>query len=184
MSREDSFASAANLPGGYIILDKSTGMSSASALNKVKYIIYPNKIGHSGTLDPAATGLLIVLLNGATRLASIAGDGFKIYQGDIKLGVRTSSDDLDGEILNTSEVHVSQEDINRVRESFLGEISQVPPRVSAVKIGGQRAYNLERKGHEFEIKPRVVTIRSLTLTLLSADTVQYEVECSPGTYVR
>lgn len=169
---------------GILLIDKPAGITSAGVVGRVKWLLKADKVGHAGTLDPDATGLLIILVNGATKVASYAADGVKRYSGVIRLGVTTSTDDLAGEILSESGAISDFDIVAAAAQSFVGTIEQVPPRVSAVKIGGRRAHDRARSGEEFEIKPRSVQIHTFELAPISRDRLSYRVECSPGTYVR
>lgn len=169
---------------GILLIDKPAGITSAGVVGRVKWLLKAEKVGHAGTLDPDATGLLIILVNGATKVASYAADGVKRYSGVIRLGVTTSTDDLAGETISESELIPEFTEVAAAARAFLGAIEQTPPRVSAVKIGGRRAHDRARRGEEFEIKPRSVQIDTFELAPISRDQIRYHVECSPGTYVR
>jgi tRNA pseudouridine55 synthase len=172
------------MDSGIILVDKPSGMSSAAVVARVKRALKAERVGHAGTLDPDATGLLVILVNGATRVASFAADGMKRYTGRIRLGVRTTTDDLTGEVISTSEAQPPEGEISRAARAFVGPIQQVPPRVSAIKVQGRRAYDLTRKGHSFDLAAREVTVYRFDLKIESPDTLSYVIECSPGTYVR
>jgi len=169
---------------GILLIDKPAGMTSAGLVAKVKRTLQASRVGHAGTLDPDATGLLVILINGATKVASYAADGNKVYSGTIQLGVQTSTDDLSGEVLKRSDDIPCFADIEREAERLVGIIEQVPPKVSAVKIGGKRAHKLSRQGADFEIEPRTVSIKQFLVLQESPTIIRYRVECSPGTYVR
>ena len=169
---------------GIILIDKPARMSSAGVVARVKRILGAERVGHAGTLDPDATGLLVVLVNGATRVASYAADGIKRYTGRIRLGVTTTTDDLGGDILEQSAVIPSFEEVLQASKPLTGTYQQLPPKVSAKKVGGKRAYDMTRRGVEFELTTREVTVSLFGLSQVSPDTVEYEIECSPGTYVR
>jgi tRNA pseudouridine55 synthase len=170
---------------GIVLIDKPAGISSAGVVARVKRALSADRVGHAGTLDPDATGLLIILVNGATRVASYAADGFKVYSGEIQLGVATSTDDLSGEVLSVAEVIHGFGCVSAAASCFLGKIMQLPPKVSAKKLDGKRAYKLHRSGQEFELEPREVEVRRFELTQTDDPaTVGYLVEVSPGTYVR
>jgi tRNA pseudouridine55 synthase len=171
---------------GIILIDKPAGMSSAGVVARVKRVLKADRVGHAGTLDPDATGLLIILINGATRVASYAADGFKVYSGEIQLGVTTSTDDLAGEVLSQAKVESSWDEIESKAQNFTGTIDQVPPKVSAKKLGGKRAYRLHLEGQDFELAARTVDVRRFEVKP-KAEGVErfwYCVEVSPGTYVR
>ncbi len=170
---------------GIVLIDKPARISSAGVVARVKRALAADRVGHAGTLDPDATGLLIVLINGATRVASYAADGFKVYSGEIQLGVSTTTDDLSGEVLAKEVVTQDFEAIVAASILLCGEILQVPPKVSAKKIDGKRAYKLHRSGQEFELTPRQVEVRSFKLSQTDDPArIGYTVEVSPGTYVR
>lgn len=174
-----------NRPSGIILIDKPKGISSAGVVARVKRALKADRVGHAGTLDPDATGLLIVLLNGATRVASYAALGFKRYSGELMLGITTTSDDLTGEVLTSSEDIPSFDEIEAAALKLQGEIMQLPPKVSAKKLNGRRAYKLYRSGEDFELAPRRVEVREFKLTPTSdRATIAYLTEVSPGTYVR
>jgi tRNA pseudouridine55 synthase len=170
---------------GILLIDKPAGMSSAGVVARVKRGLGATRVGHAGTLDPDATGLLIIVLQGATRVASYASDGFKVYSGVIQLGVTTTTDDLSGEILSRGEPCQEWGDIERAVSALRGQISQVPPQVSAKKLDGKRAYKLHRQGHTFELEARSVEVRRFEVAKgETPGAIQYCVEVSPGTYVR
>jgi tRNA pseudouridine(55) synthase len=174
-----------NQRSGILLLDKPKGVSSAGVVARVKRILRADRVGHAGTLDPDATGLLIVLLNGATRAASHAALGIKRYSGEIVLGITTTSDDLSGEILSRSDDIPSFDRIEAAALELQGEIMQLPPKISAKKLNGRRAYKLFRGGEDFELTPRQVEVREFKLTPTpDASTVAYLTSVSPGTYVR
>ena len=169
---------------GILLIDKPAGITSAGVVGRVKRVLGAERVGHAGTLDPDATGLLVVLVNGATRVASYAADGAKRYSGAMRLGVTTSTDDLAGEVLETCDTIPSFEKVVEVSKRFMGAIKQVPPRVSSVKIQGQRAHKLTREGQTFELEAREVTVSRFDIVRISESSFGYVVECSPGTYVR
>lgn len=170
---------------GVLLIDKPAGITSAGVVARVKRMLHADRVGHAGTLDPDATGLLVVLLNGATRAASYAADGWKVYSGMMRLGVTTSTDDMSGEILRRCAEVPLFEVVQEAVERFTGLIEQVPPRVSAIKVNGKRAHKLHRRGAEFELAARKVEVRRFEV-LRSGDpeVISYTVECSPGTYIR
>lgn len=169
---------------GIFLIDKPAGVTSAGVVGRVKRILKAEKVGHAGTLDPDATGLLIILVNGATKVASFAADGMKRYSGVMQLGVTTSTDDLAGEVLSVNAAVPSFSIIQEQSKQFVGSISQVPPRVSAIKVGGKRAHKLVRQGEDFELKARSVDVYRFDISPLDGGKVSYVIECSPGTYVR
>lgn len=169
---------------GVVLIDKVANMSSAAVVARVKRHLKADKVGHAGTLDPDATGLLICLVNGATRVASYALDGMKIYSGTMRLGVRTTTDDMMGDVIEESTAIPSFEAVSRAVRHFVGTIEQVPPKVSAIKVGGRRAYQLERAGHDVQLKARQVIVEQFDVTEISDRTIGYRIVCTPGTYVR
>ena len=170
---------------GVVLLDKPLDMSSNHALQKVKRLFNAQKAGHTGSLDPLATGMLPICLGEATKISAFLLDADKTYEFTCKLGQRTSTADAEGEVIESCEYqHVTRELIDTVLPSFIGDIEQVPPMYSALKKDGQRLYELARRGEEVERKPRPVTIHELTLVDFNADEIQLRVHCSKGTYVR
>jgi tRNA pseudouridine55 synthase len=169
---------------GILLIDKPVGITSSQCVARVRRTFRGIKVGHAGTLDPDATGVLVILLGRATRLSDVFLASDKEYTGTIKLGCVTTTDDLGGNILQTSEVSVTHQQIEDVRMKFLGEQSQIPPQVSAVKVDGKRAYKRSLRGEQFSISPRTIQIYDLSLKLLDHGEVEYHVHCSKGTYVR
>jgi tRNA pseudouridine55 synthase len=173
-----------NTNDGLLLIDKPQGMTSHDVVARVRRIIGIRAIGHAGTLDPFATGLLILCVGNATRLSEYLLGEIKSYSGRMKLGERTNTDDLDGEVIERREVHATPEDIERARAAFTGDISQVPPQYSAIQIGGKRAYKLARSGETVELQARPVQILELTLAFAGESTVDLRMKCTAGTYVR
>ena len=175
---------------GAFLVDKDPGITSAGVVRRLKRASGVKRIGHAGTLDPMASGLLVVLCGKATRLQSLIMDGEKVYQGLIRLGIATSTDDVEGEVVERDEQRSylcdgsEEELLRRITAEFSGELQQVPPVVSAVKVDGQRSYRLARQGKAAELAPRRVFIESLELSFREADLLEYRVRCSKGTYVR
>lgn len=170
---------------GIVLLDKPVGITSNSALQKVKRLFDANKAGHTGSLDPLASGLLPLCLGEATKLSSFLLDADKIYEGVCQLGVKTSTADAEGEVIATRPVPaLDEQQIIEVLQQFTGDIEQIPPMHSAIKRQGQPLYKLAHQGIEVEREPRRVTIYRLTLTRLETDTFAFEVHCSKGTYIR
>ncbi len=167
-----------------ILLDKPMGISSAQAIAQVKRRLKIAKIGHAGTLDPMASGLLVCLLNAATRLAQFAEAGRKRYRGTIRLGLTTSSDDVTGEVLSTSDALPEFLSVEALAQTFVGELDQVPPQVSAVKVDGQRSYARVRAGETVALNARRVQLYSLHLAPISSNQIEFVMESSPGFYVR
>ena len=179
-----------SIVSGVLLIDKPQGMSSQQVVSKVKYLLKSDvhdskKAGHTGTLDPMATGLLPICLGEATKFSHYQLDAVKSYQAIIKLGEQTDTGDAEGEIITTIPVpHVTQAMLQSVTEQFLGEIMQVPPMYSALKKDGKKLYELAREGIEVERAARPLTIYQLSLTPLSDQQLQLTVTCSKGTYVR
>lgn len=169
---------------GIILLDKEGGISSAGALNKLKRLLKPRKIGHAGTLDPAATGLLVCLLGKTTKLADYVQEGRKIYSGTILFGVQTDTDDATGNIIAQTEELPPFSDVLAVARTMVGESYQLPPSVSALKINGKRAYDLVRQGVVPELAARRIEITSFELTFKDERRCEFIVHCSKGTYIR
>ena len=177
-------AKIVNQINGWIIIDKPYEMGSTTVVNRLKRLLHPSKIGHAGTLDPLATGVLPIALGQATKTIPYVMDGKKVYQFEVTWGKETSTDDLEGEVLFQSDILPSREEVEAILPFFMGEISQVPPLYSAIKINGERAYDLARKGVDVELKPRLVTVEELKILSHSGDKTLFEVVCSKGTYVR
>ena len=173
-------------PNGVLVIDKPAGMTSHDVVARVRKIFQTKKVGHAGTLDPDATGLLILGLGNATRLLSFAQDGPKRYVTTGSFGSTTTTQDASGDVIETKPVNIDRAAVEKATASFVGDIEQIPPMVSAVKVGGERLYKKARRGEEVERKPRPVTIHALELTSFSPDPPEatFDVTCSPGTYIR
>jgi tRNA pseudouridine55 synthase len=169
---------------GLLLLDKPAGYSSNHALQKVKRLFRAEKAGHTGTLDPFATGLLPICLGEATKFSSYGLEGDKRYLATLKLGITTATGDIEGEILSRKEVTISQAEIDDALAKFRGPISQIPPIYSALKVAGKPMYDYARKGLDVERKPRQVEIKELKYVDFSADELVIDVTCSKGTYIR
>ncbi len=170
---------------GIIVLDKPAGLSSFTATDKVRQLTGSKKAGHTGTLDPFATGVLVVCLNQATRLVPYLQEGEKEYIADICLGQVRDTDDLTGQIVATHPLkNFSIEEINLVLKQFEGKIQQIPPMYSALKVNGQRLYKIARQGGKLERHPRQVTIHAVDFLSLDLPDVKIRVICSKGTYIR
>jgi tRNA pseudouridine55 synthase len=172
------------LSSGILLIDKPAGISSAGVLRHLQKRLGIDKIGHAGTLDPMATGLLVVLIENATRCAQFAEDGAKEYAAMFLWGKETSTDDIEGEVLQESGSRPTIEAIREALKNFIGTIDQVPPKISSIKIDGERAYKKARRGDVFEIPARKVTIESIKEVGHTEDTFECVVECGPGTYIR
>jgi tRNA pseudouridine55 synthase len=169
---------------GVLLLDKPLGYSSNQALQKVKLLYQAAKAGHTGTLDPLATGLLPLCFGEATKFAHYLTDADKTYIATLKLGVTTSTGDAEGEVLASHPVNISLEQFKVACLKFVGEISQVPPMYSALKHEGKALYEYAREGVEIERKPRLVTIHSITNNSFVQDVAVITVTCTKGTYIR
>ncbi len=169
---------------GVLLLDKPLGFSSNQALQKVKWLFQAAKAGHTGTLDPLATGLLPICLGEATKFAQYVTDADKTYLATIQLGVTTTTGDAEGEILTTAAVNVSQVEFESVCKQFLGEISQMPPMYSALKHEGKALYEYARAGINIERKARLITIKSIIVNVFDNEIAEIKVSCSKGTYIR
>lgn len=169
---------------GWLILDKPVDFGSTEAVGKIKWLFNAQKAGHAGTLDPLASGMLPIALGDATKTVPYVMDGRKIYEFTVSWGEERSSDDLEGEVTNTSDKRPTEEEIRALLPNYTGVISQVPPQFSAIKIAGERAYDLAREGEVVEIPSREVEIHRLTLLKAETNRAFFEVECGKGTYVR
>lgn len=171
---------------GWLVIDKPYGMGSTQVVSKLKWLLKPKKIGHAGTLDPLATGVLPIALGKATKTIPFVMDGMKAYHFTVQWGRETSTDDVEGEVIATSDKRPTLKEIEAALPSFLGDIAQVPPQYSALKIDGKRAYDLARAGVVVEMKPRMVHIEALHVLNLDEQEgwVTFEVICGKGTYVR
>lgn len=169
---------------GWLILDKPIGLSSAHAVSRVKKWLKVAKLGHAGTLDPLASGVLPLALGEATKLVSYAMDGIKTYQFSITFGEARDTDDAEG-VITATHTHIPTiSDIHAILPQFTGKISQTPPRYSALNVGGKRAYALARAGKSVELQPRIVNISNIILLKQEGATATLEVTCGKGTYVR
>lgn len=170
---------------GWLVVDKPAGPTSTTVVNKVRWALNANKAGHAGTLDPDATGVLAIALGEATKTVPYITDALKAYEFTVRLGISTNTDDAEGEVLETSDLRPDDAAIKAALASFIGDIQQVPPQFSAVKIDGQRAYKLAREGESMELAARPLWVESLLLTdRLDADHVTLEMVCGKGGYVR
>ena len=170
---------------GIIIIDKPQDWTSMDVCAKLRGIFHERRIGHAGTLDPMATGVLPVFVGRATRAVEFASESEKEYVAGLRLGVETNTQDTTGTVLAERPVSVSQAELEQVLGQFRGEIRQIPPMYSAIKVGGKKLYELARKGQEVERQPRAVTIHSLTLEEQTGPAdYTLRVRCSKGTYVR
>ena len=173
------------MPNGIIIIDKPAGWTSMDICAKLRGILHEKRVGHAGTLDPMATGVLPVFVGQATKAVSFAENGRKVYEAVLLLGRVTDTQDTSGETLEERAVTVTADDVAAALPRFLGEIEQIPPMYSAIKINGQKLYDLARQGREVARKPRRITIYDLALTEdMGGGRYALRVECSKGTYIR
>jgi len=174
-----------NKVDGWVVLDKPLGMGSTQAVGKVRWLFAAEKAGHGGTLDPLATGVLPIALGEATKTVPFIMDGRKEYRFTLRFGEARSTDDGEGEVTATSDLRPTDEAIRAALGQFTGEIEQMPPAFSALKIGGKRAYDLARAGETVELKARMVRIDRLELLARpDADHADFVVGCGKGTYIR
>ena len=170
---------------GWIVLDKPVGMTSAHAVGAVKHLFQAKRAGHAGTLDPLASGVLPIALGEATKTVSFVMEGRKTYCFTVRWGEERDTDDAEGRVTASRTERPSTDELRALLPRFVGQIAQVPPRFSALKIGGERAYDLAREGEAVEIAPRSVEIHRLELIeALDPDHTKFIAECGKGTYVR
>ena len=169
---------------GIVIVDKPEGWTSQDVTARLRRVFNTRRIGHGGTLDPMATGVLPVFVGRATRGVEFFEHAEKIYEATLRLGLSTDTEDITGEVVETKEVSVTKEDFLAVLPQFRGNIQQIPPMYSALKVNGQKLYDLARKGKEVERQPREITIFELECLNFSGDTARLWVRCSKGTYIR
>ncbi|MCK0141562.1 tRNA pseudouridine(55) synthase TruB [Aliiroseovarius sp. F20344] len=170
---------------GWLVVDKPAGISSNAVVNKVRWAMDAKKAGHAGTLDPEATGVLAVALGEATKTVPYITDALKAYEFTVRLGKATNTDDAEGEVILESDARPSDEEIQAALAQFTGDIMQVPPKFSAVKIDGERAYKLARDGEDVEIAARPLWVEELVMVSRpDADHVTLEMTCGKGGYVR
>ncbi len=169
---------------GWVVLDKPVGMTSTHAVAVVKRAFAAKKAGHAGTLDPLASGLLPIALGEATKTVPFVMDGRKAYQFTVTWGSQTDTDDTEGKVIATSEARPQEAAILALLPRFTGTISQVPPKFSAIKIAGERAYDLARDGEDVQLEARPVEIDALRIVSHDDATTTFEAECGKGTYVR
>ncbi|MFU1478288.1 tRNA pseudouridine(55) synthase TruB [Roseovarius sp. C7] len=170
---------------GWLVVDKPAGITSTAVVNKVRWALSASKAGHAGTLDPEATGVLAVALGEATKTVPYITDALKAYRFVVRLGQATNTDDAEGEIIAESDTRPEDAAIKEALLPFVGDIMQVPPKFSAVKIDGQRAYKLARDGEDVELAARPLWVEELTLVdRPDADHVELEMICGKGGYVR
>jgi tRNA pseudouridine55 synthase len=170
---------------GWLVVDKPAGVTSTAVVGKVRWAFDAKKAGHAGTLDPEATGVLAVALGEATKTVPYVTDALKCYRFAVRLGAATKTDDAEGAVIATSSLRPSDDEIRAALAAFRGDIMQVPPQFSAVKVEGERAYALARAGEEMELAARELWVESLEMVARpDADTVELETVCGKGGYVR
>ena len=173
------------MPNGILIIDKPSGWTSMDVCAKIRGILHEKRVGHGGTLDPMATGVLPVFVGQATRAVEFAENSRKEYVAGLRLGQVTNTQDVTGETLETHPVTATRRDVEQALARFLGDIQQIPPMYSAIKINGQKLYDLARKGQEVARKPRSITIYELELLEQVSETdYTFRCVCSKGTYIR
>ncbi|MBP7092275.1 MAG: tRNA pseudouridine(55) synthase TruB, partial [Anaerolineaceae bacterium] len=173
-----------NAISGVLVVDKPVGMTSHDVVQIIRKGSTIKRAGHTGTLDPRASGVLVVLLGPAVRLSEYVSASDKRYQAVIMLGTTTDTYDADGRTTSSAPVNISEEEFNNELQKFVGQIEQVPPPYSAVKVHGQKAYDIARRGEEVELAPRIIHVYSLELLEWAPPEVVIDVYCSSGTYVR
>ena len=174
-----------NAIAGVLVIDKPVGMTSHDVVQAVRNGTGIRRAGHTGTLDPRASGVLVVLVGPSVRLSEYVSASDKRYQAIIRLGSSTDTYDSEGEFTKTDQpVDVTPEEFEKVLQSFVGEIEQTPPQYSAVKVGGRKAYEMARKGEEVELEPRIIQVHHLEVLEWALPEVVVDVHCSSGTYVR
>ena len=173
-----------NTTSGVLVIDKPIGLTSHQVVQVIRRGTNIKRAGHTGTLDPRASGVLVVLIGPAVRLSEYISAEDKRYQATIKLGEKTDTYDGDGVITGTSEINVTREQFEESLSQFVGEIEQVPPPYSAVKVKGRHAYDMARNGEEVQLEPRIIQVHSLELVEWNPPEVVVDVHCSSGTYVR
>ncbi|RMG76461.1 MAG: tRNA pseudouridine(55) synthase TruB [Chloroflexi bacterium] len=172
-------------PFGFLTIDKPAGMTSHAVVSTIRRHLKVKKVGHAGTLDPMATGVLVICLGHATRLSEYAMTSTKRYVARVRLGIVTDTYDAEGQVVSEVDAsHICREDVERVLPNFTGELQQIPPIYSAIKKGGRKLYDLARAGETVELEPRAVTIHQLTLIEWDAPEFVLDVVCSAGTYIR
>lgn len=169
---------------GFLLIDKDMDWTSSDVVSKLRGILHEKRIGHAGTLDPNATGLLIVMVGKCTKASDYIMHHDKEYIATLRLGLTTDTQDIWGTVLSESEVKVTREDVEQVIKSFVGDIMQIPPMYSAIKIKGQKLYEIARKGREVEREPRKIKVFSVDIISNTDDEYVLDIRCSSGTYVR
>jgi len=169
---------------GLLLLDKPQGLTSHDVVSRVRRALGIGRVGHSGTLDPMATGLMLVGCGWVTRLLRFSDQVPKTYEAEVTLGIETATWDAEGEVVETRAVAATRDDVAAALQSFVGPIDQVPPMYSAVKVGGEKLYEKARRGEDIDRAPRRVEIHAIELHSVDAAVVGFRIDCSAGTYVR
>ena len=169
---------------GIVIIDKPQGWTSQDVVSKLRGVLHTKRIGHGGTLDPMATGVLPVFVGRGTRAVEFFEHAEKCYETVLRFGITTDTEDITGSVLEEKQVSITRQQLEKALENFRGDIQQIPPMYSALKINGQKLCDLARKGKEVERKPRTITILGLELLDFTGDTATLRVACSKGTYIR
>ncbi len=169
---------------GWVIFDKPEGMGSTEAVSKLRWLFNAEKAGHAGTLDPLASGMLPIALGEATKTVPYVVDGGKTYRFTVSWGTETTTDDLEGTVTKTSDQRPSRAAIEALLPKYTGDISQVPPQFSAIKVNGERAYDLARSGQDVKLEARLVVIEDIRIADHNGETSTFDVDCGKGTYVR
>ncbi|MBX7160891.1 MAG: tRNA pseudouridine(55) synthase TruB, partial [Acidimicrobiia bacterium] len=167
-----------------VLVDKPHGLTSHDVVSRARRALDIRRVGHSGTLDPMATGLLVLGVGWAARLLRFTDTAAKTYEAEVTLGVETDTWDADGDTIRTAAVAVGPDEVDDALAAFVGDISQVPPMYAAIKVGGEKLYDIARRGEEVEREPRPVTVHSIDVTATEADRVRFTISASAGTYVR
>ncbi len=173
-----------DIVNGWVNVDKPSGITSTQAVGKIRRLYNAQKVGHAGTLDPLATGILPIALGEATKTIPFVQDALKVYSFTIKWGEQRDTDDSEGQVINTSDARPSKETIQAAIGKYTGYIQQTPPQFSAIKINGERAYDIARSGEAVDIQPREVYIETLELIAVRPDEADLKMLCGKGTYVR
>ena len=172
-------------PSGVLIVNKSEGMTSHDVVNRIRRLYNTKRVGHTGTLDPMATGVLVVLVGRAAKAAEYLTADTKAYRATLRLGITTDTEDVTGKTLTECDTLPSRDEVDAAVRSFVGDIMQTPPMYSALKVGGKKLYELAREGVEIEREARPITIHSLISEPTERDSDYIlEVSCSSGTYIR
>lgn len=169
---------------GFLIISKESGMTSHDVVNKIRKIFQTKQVGHTGTLDPNATGVLIVAVGKATKAIEYLENDEKIYEAELTLGITTDTEDIWGNVIEEKEINISDEKIQETIKSFIGNIKQVPPMYSALKVNGKKLYELAREGVTIDREARDITIYDIYDIKINNNKVKFTVHCSKGTYIR